>query len=150
MLERLLPQPADNTYRGHWLALWLFGALLIMKIGMSLGCIFNGYTTAVSADGIPLDTFPSAAAQTVLYLFASWGLAHLVIAILGALVLVRYRSLVPLMLLLLLLELLARKLARQFLPVVTTGTPPSGLINMVLISAMAAGLVLSLRKWGQS
>src|SRR5262245_50634054 len=32
MLNRLLPQPADNAYRGHPIALWLFGLLVAAKL----------------------------------------------------------------------------------------------------------------------
>jgi len=145
LTDRLLPQRVDNTYRGHKLALWLFGAVVLMKLAMSLNSIFNGYVVASSADGIPLDTFPSAAAQTVVALFAIWGLAHLMICLLCILVLVRYRSMVPLMLALLLLEHLSRKLILQFLPIVRTGTPPGFFINVILLALMIVGLALSLR-----
>jgi hypothetical protein len=145
LTDRLLPQRVDNTYRGYKLALWLFGAVVLMKLAMSLNSISNGYVVASSADGIPLDTFPSAAAQTVVALFAIWGLAHLVICLLCILVLVRYRSMVPLMLALLLLEHLSRKLILQFLPIVRTGTPPGFFINVILLALMIVGLALSLR-----
>jgi hypothetical protein len=144
LTDRLLPQRVDNTYRGHKLALWLFGAVVLMKLAMSLNSIFNGYVVASSADGIPLDTFPSSAARTVIALFAIWGLAHLMICLLCILVLVRYRSMVPLMLALLLLEHLSRKLILQFLPIVRTGTPPGFFINFILLALMIAGLSLSL------
>ena len=144
LTDRLLPQRVDNTYRGHKLALWLFGAVVLMKLAMSLNSIFNGYVVASSADGIPLDTFPSSAARTVIALFAIWGLANLMICLLCILVLVRYRSMVPLMLALLLLEHLSRKLILQFLPIVRTGTPPGFLINFMLLALMIAGLALSL------
>jgi hypothetical protein len=145
LTNRLLPQRVDNTYRGYKLALWLFGAVVLMKLAMSLNSIFNGYVVASSADGIPLDTFPPAAAQTVVALFAIWGLAHLMICLLCILVLVRYRSMVPLMLALLLLEHLSRKLILQFLPIVRTGTPPGFFINVILLALMIVGLALSLR-----
>src|SRR5438045_3486281 len=109
MLKQLLPQPIDNTYRGDKLALWLFAALLFMKTTISLNCIFNGYSVATSADGIPLDTFPPAAARMIVSDFALWGLSQFIICLLGILVLVRYRSLIPFMFALLLLEYLSRK-----------------------------------------
>ena len=145
LTDQFLPQRVDNTYRGYKLALWLFGAVVLMKLAMSLNSIFNGYVVASSADGIPLDTFPSSAAQTVVSLFAIWGLAHLMICLLCILVLARYRSMVPLMLALLLLEHLSRRLILQFLPIVRTGTPPGFFVNLILLALMIAGLALSLR-----
>ena len=90
MFNQLFPQRIDNTYRGHKLALWLFGLLVLMKTAMSVNAIFLGHKIATSADGIPLDTFPSAAAETIVSMFAIWGLAHLMICLLCILVLVRY------------------------------------------------------------
>jgi hypothetical protein len=142
---RLLPQRVDNTYRGYKLALWLFALVVVMKLAMSLNSIFNGYVVASSADGIPLDTFPAAAAQTIVSLFAIWGLAQLMMCLLYILVLARYRSMVPFMLAFLLLEHLSRKLLLQFVPMVRTGTPPGFYINLGLLTLMIVGLALSLR-----
>lgn len=142
----LFPRVIDNTYRGHKLALWLFGALLFMKTGMSLGVIFNGHSAATRADGIPLRTFPPAAAQTVLALFAIWGVAQFILCLLGVLALLRYRAMVPLMFALFLLEHLGRKLVLVFIPIVRTGAPPGFYINLVLLAMMIFGLLLSL--WG--
>ena len=51
MVNELLPKRIDNTYRGAKLAPWLFAVLLFMKTGISMNCIFNGYSVATSADG---------------------------------------------------------------------------------------------------
>jgi hypothetical protein len=145
MFNRLFPERIDNTYRGYKLALWLFALLVLMKVGISLGCIFNGYSAASSADGIPLDTFTSAGAQAVVSLFALWGLSQLIIGVLCILALVRYRAMVPFMFALLLLEHLSRKLILHFLPIAKIGTPPGFAINLVLLAVTIVGLALSLR-----
>ena len=147
MLNQLLPRRIDNTYRGSRIALWLFGLILLLRIVMSLGSIFNGYSVASSADGIPLDTFPITAARTVVALFALLGLSHFMICLLGILALIRYRSMVPLMFALLLLQHLSRKLILQFLPIVRIGTPPGIYLNLILLALMIVGLALSL--WSQ-
>ena len=49
MLERLLPHSLDNTYRGHTIALWLFGLVALMKSAQSLSIMFAGYSTASGA-----------------------------------------------------------------------------------------------------
>ncbi|HZI67826.1 MAG TPA: hypothetical protein VFF17_14795 [Thermoanaerobaculia bacterium] len=144
MLNRLLPRQADNAYRGYRLALWVFGLLVLLRTIMSVNSIINGRDIASSADGIPLDTYTAAGAQTVVSLFAMIGLSNLMICILCIVVLVRYRALVPLMFSLLLLHHLARKVIHQLLPIATTGTSPASVINLVLLSLMVAGLVLSL------
>ena len=145
VFEQLLPQRIDHTYRGSKLALWLFGLILLMKIAMSLNSIFNGYTVATSADGIPLDTFTLTAARTFVALFALLGLSSFMICLLCILALTRYRSMVPLMFALLLLEQLSRRLILLFLPIFRIGTPPGFYVNLTLLALMIVGLALSLR-----
>lgn len=53
MFRQLLPQRIDNSYRGHKLALWLFGLIVLMKSAMSVNSILLGHKVATSADGIP-------------------------------------------------------------------------------------------------
>jgi hypothetical protein len=145
MLNRLFPRQFDNAYRGSRLALWLLGLLLAMKAAISLNSIFNGHVVASSADGIPLDTFTPAGAQTVVSMFAIWAVAQLVICLLGALALVRYRSMVPLILALILLEHSSRKLILHFIPVARIGSPPGSMVNLVLFIVEVVGLALALR-----
>jgi hypothetical protein len=144
MLNRLLPRHVDNAYHGHKLALWLFAVVVLMKVIMSLNSIFNGRAVATSADGIPLDTFAPAAAQTVVALFAIWAVAQLTICLLCIVVLARYRAMIPLMFALLLLEHLGRKLVLQVIPIVRTGAPPGFVVNLVLLALIVVGLALSL------
>ncbi len=144
MLNPILPRQVDNDYRGHKAALWVLALLLLMKVSMSVNSIFNGRLVAISADGIPLDTFTAAGAQTVVSLFAILGLSQLTLCLVGILVLVRYRALMPLLFSLLLLEFVGRRLIFHYLPVPRTGTPPGFTINLILLALMVVGLVLSL------
>ena len=141
---QFLPKSADNNYRGHKIGLVLFGFILFMKTGMSLGSIFNGYKTATVADGLPLDTYTPAGAQTVLALFGLHGLANLIIVLIGLVVLVRYRSLVPLMFGIFLLQQLSRYPLLQLLPIVRTGAPPGTMINLGVLLVLVIGLALSM------
>ena len=143
MFDQIFPLRADNTYRGYKLALWLFAVVVFMKAAIGLNSIFNGHKVAMSADGIPLDTFTPNGARAVVSLFALLGLSHLVICALCVLVLARYRSLVPLMFVVLLLEYLSRRLILHFLPIAKVGTPPGSFINLGLLVLMAVGLALS-------
>lgn len=149
MLNQLLPRRIDNTYRGYKPAPWLFGVVVAVRIAQSLLVIFNGYSTAKNADGIPLDAFPPAAAQIVVALFAQGALWRLSVCLLCVLVLVRYRSAIPFMFALLMLNYLAAQLTLQFIPIVRTGTPPASVVNLVLLALMIVGLALSLPKRGK-
>jgi hypothetical protein len=144
MFNDLLPRSFDNMYRGQKLALWLLGFIALIKAAMGLNSIFNGYDVATTADGIPLDSYPPVAAQAIVSMFAAWGLSVLILALLCILALVRYRSMVPFLFALLLLELLARKLIFFLMPIATTGDSKGYLVNLVLLAVMIAGLALSL------
>lgn len=144
MSNRILPPHADNTYRGRKLALWLFGLVVLMRASMSVGSIFRGYAVATGPDAIPLHTYPVAAAQTVVSLFALLGLATLVICLVCGVVLARYRSLVPFMFVVLLLHQLGGRLIAALLPIARTVTSPGTAINLVLSSIVLVGLILSL------
>ena len=148
MINQLLPQRIDNTYRGHKLALWLLSLLLFMRVVMSLNVIFNSYVTLSTADGVPLETYTPAAARTAVSLFALLGLSNLMICLVGILALVRYRSMVPLMFALLLLQQVSARLINLLIPIVRTGTPPGFYINLGLLALMIVGLALSLHTRG--
>jgi hypothetical protein len=144
LLARILPQQFDNNYRGHKLALWLFGLLVLMKLGISLSSIFDTYDTVQSADGIPLSTFTAGGAEAVVSVTTLLGLSHLLLALLCGMALVRYRSMIPLMYVVLLVEFLAKKWILLAKPVVRTGTSPATYVNLALIVLLLAGVVLSL------
>ena len=116
-----------------------------MKTSIGMGTIFNSHNAAITADGIPLDTFTPAGARAFVSVFAIWGLAQVMIGLLCILMLTRYGAMVPFMYSLLLLEHLARKLILFVLPIARTGTPPGFIINLALVALMLVGLVLSLR-----
>ena len=63
LLDKLLPRPIGNTYTGSKIALWLFGLIVVVHILQSVMAIVNGHSIMQSADGIPLETYPAAAAQ---------------------------------------------------------------------------------------
>ncbi len=143
MLTDLFPRIADNHYPGRRLGLWLF-ALMPLKIVMGVNILLNGRSVAQSADGIPLNSFGENGGATFLSIFAAWGLCQLVFGLACLVVLLRYRSLVPLAFLALLLEQGGRKVLQLYLPIERMGTPPGTYINAVLLGIMVLGLLLSL------
>src|SRR4030095_1362164 len=145
MLNRVFPERFDNNYRGHKLALWLFIPIVLMKVGISLSSIFDTYNVVRSADGIPIDTFTPRGAEAVVSVTTLLGLSQFLLASLGVLALIRYRAMIPLMYVLLLVEYLAKKWILFVKPIVRTGISPSTYVNLVLIALLIAGLVRSLR-----
>lgn len=144
VFERFLPHHLDNEYRGRSLGLWLFGLVTLTKSAQSLAIIFAGGYTAKGADGIPLDTFPAVHAQTMVAIFAQQSLWRLTFCLLCLVVLLRYRSAVPLMFALLVTNYLAGQIIFHYVPLPRVGAPPGPAVNLALFSLMVLGLLLSL------
>jgi hypothetical protein len=150
ILDDLLPTRLDNQYRGSRVALWLFGLVVALKSVQSLAIIFNGYSTVRDADGIPLESYTPAAAQTVVAVFAQASLWRLFFCFVCLIVLLRFRSAVPLMFALLALNYLAAQLVLKFVPLPRGGAPAGPVVNFVLFVLMLVGLGLSLWRRGSS
>lgn len=158
MLSRLFPKQIDNTYWGSTFAIVLLVPILLMKFVMGLNVaglnpwVSNRYI-AETVDRIPLETFGAEAASTVMFLFASWGLVLFVLSLLGVVVLIRYRAMVPLLFLLLLIEQSGRMWIALAAPIVkavkSEGISTGALINWGFVAALAIGFVLSLGTAGE-
>ena len=148
MFQRLLPETVDNRFRGHRVALWLFYPITLVMIVRSCIHMFRGDGGAQSIATIPLDSLTSAGMASVIAVFAQWGLSQLLLALLFAVVLLRYRALISLMYLVIVVENIGRIAMGSMKPFVTLETAPGGPGSFVFIALALVGLVLSLR-WPQ-
>ena len=123
MLERLFPKTADNDYRGNRIALWVFVPITVATLVRSGIHIFRADGGAQSIATIPLDTYSDPAATAVILVFALWGLSQLLLGLLYLVVLVRYRALIPLMYLTLILEYGGRLALGAWKPLETPRKP---------------------------
>ncbi|MEX2182607.1 MAG: hypothetical protein WD771_11245 [Gemmatimonadaceae bacterium] len=147
MLTRIFPKQVDNTHRGHPAALWLLLVFILLKFTMSTNTMLNTRSVATGGDGIALETMTAEGAQVTLMLFALLALGQFVLALQAAVVLVRYRALIPLMYLLLLLEVIARRVLVTIHAVPRSdGTPVGFYINIGLLILVAVGFALSLTR----
>jgi hypothetical protein len=140
VLKRLLPAALDNTYTGHPLALWLLWVVVAVKFAQIGSVMIDGPGIVSSADGVPLDSFSAAAAQTVLAAFVGMGISRLLIGIICVAVLLRYRSAIAAVFALLALHDLARELVLQPIRV---GEPIGPAVNWSLFALTVAGVALS-------
>lgn len=101
---------------------------------------------AQSIATIPLDTFTPNGANTVVLIFALWGLSQLIIGIIYVIVIWRYRTLIPLMYLLMIGEYTMRIVLGEMNPIETTGTAPGAIGDYVIIPFAAVMLYLSLKQ----
>lgn len=141
-MNTIFPRIADNDYPGRRAGLWMF-ALMLLKIAMGLNVMLNAPQVARAADGVPVDTFGAPAAAAFSFVFAAWGLCQLVLGLASLIVLLRYRSLVPLAFLCLLIEQLGRMLLRYRWPIDRIATAPGTTINLALAAIMIVGFALS-------
>ena len=139
----LLPTTIDNTYRGHKLGLWLLAVVVAVKVLQIASVMIDGPGIVEAADGIPLNTFGAEAARTVVAAFIGMGVSRLLICVLCAIVLWRYRSVIAWVFLLLAIHDIARELVLQ---PVRIGTPIGPFVNWALLALTVAGIALSLRK----
>ena len=144
MLSRIFPEHIDNHFRGHKLALWLFVPITLMKIARSLLHIFSADGGAQSISTIPLDTYSTGAAQNVIALFARMGLDQLMLGLLFVVVLVRYRAMIPLMYVLIVVQYIAEQGIAHMKPLALAGTSGASTPALVLAVVSIIGLVLSL------
>lgn len=155
MLSRLFPRQIDNSYQGHVLAIWLFIPVLAAKtaMGFNVGGL-NPFVSSrfilATADGVPVDTYSPEAAAHLVFTFAAWGSALFLLALLSWIVIIRYRAMLPLMILIMSLEQVWRMvLSRTMLPhrvVAHDGIPISTLINWGFAALLLLALVFSLLK----
>lgn len=144
MLHRIFPARIDNHYRGHVLALWLFVPITLMKLAISLTHILHADGGAQSISTMPLDTYPAGAAQNVVALMARLGLEQLLLGLIFVVVLVRYRAMVPLMYVLILVHYIGHTAIASMKPLALAGTSGAGTPALVITALGVGGLILSL------
>lgn len=152
MLTRVFPKQIDNNYQGRVLAIWLLVPVALVKLlqGVNIGGLLGtGRSREIleNVDRVPVSTFPAEAASHLVFLFAAWGLGVFILGLLGMVVLLRYRAMIPLMYLLLLIEQLGRKVLSTIhldRPFLSLAASPANLINLGLLLAIGIGFLLSL------
>ncbi len=146
MINKILPNVVDNNYRGKKTALWFFYLITIMTVVRSCIHIFKQDGGAQSIATIPLDTYTNGGAEAVIFIFAYWGLSQLLFGILYVIVAMKYKSLIPLMYLSLVVEWGGRFIIRLFKSIETVGQAPGGVGNYILPILCLIMFVLSVNE----
>ena len=149
LVRRVFPQQFDNRSEGHRAALWVLGALLALKLVVSINSILNTAKVAVGADGFRIESYGAEGGRAVLMLFALSALGQLALALVGVAALVRYRSMVPFMFLLGIGEFAVRRMIIESYSV--SRAPELNLpffLNAIVFALLAVGFALSL--WRRS
>jgi hypothetical protein len=151
VLDELLPSEANNDYRGSPVALYTFCLLATVMCGRSLIHLLKD-DSGVNSIATIHTFFGDPDPNLVVYMYSSlWGSQQLITVIIYAVVLVRYRNLVPLMYSLMLIEIGLRLLVGTIHPLSDdfyARTPPGKLGTVPLAILSAVMLILSLRHRG--
>jgi hypothetical protein len=139
-LEVLFPLNADNTIRGTKIPFYIFTLYAIVSTVRSCIHLLSPDGGASSIAGMDLSV---SGADGIIFAFALWGSSQLLFAIIQLLVVVRYRLLVPLMWLMLILEVLLRQLVGAMKPVTFAHTPPGAIGNQLFLPLAALLLIWS-------
>lgn len=145
LLEKIFPKTINNDFTGQKIALFGFYILTAVTIWRSQHHLFSADGGAQSIATIPLDQLTEKGAAAVIGVFALWGLSQLIIGLIYLIVCLRYRSLVPLMYVLMFFEYLFRATyIPAFKPIPTIGIAPGAAGNLPFILLSLGMLVLSL------
>lgn len=148
MVGRIFPKTVDNRYNGPWIAKGLL--ILYMAKSFFAGCIhmFAPDGGAQTIGSVALDQFTAGGADSVITVFGLWGMEQFVIGLIALVVLVRYKSLIPMMALVYVVEYAGRMATPLFTPgLVTAHTPPGATADLVLVPLAVIMFLLSLVHW---
>ena len=143
--QALLPQNLSQPYAGHLWAAHVVSLLGVVMIVSGLLHILLPDSGAGVIAGIPLD---HAHGSTLVAMLAYAGISQVPLGVVQLLAGLRYRALVPLMLLLSLLARIAMTLNATLYKPMTAATPPETYITFALVPVLAVALWGSLRKVG--
>ena len=126
----IFPEKADNSVFGHKITVYVFFGIAILSTIRSLIHVFSSDGGAGSIAGMDLTL---EGAKGIIFAFGLWGSSQLLFAGIQWLILLRYRALIPIMYVFIILEILLRMLIGTIKPVSFAGTPPGVIGNLVLL-----------------
>ena len=142
MLEKILPEKIDNNFPGHKFAAYAFLVLTIITIARSLAHMFlpDGGAQSIATIDVSIE-----GGITIIGMFAQWGLSQLLMAGIYVIVYVRYKSLIPLMYLIIFAEYAGRIVMGLLKPIETVGTAPGGIGNFIFVPLAIILFIVSIR-----
>jgi hypothetical protein len=143
VFERILPEKINNTFPGHKFAVYAFLAFCVFTVARSLAHMFLPDGGAESIATIDLS---AGGADAIIGIFAQWGLSQLLMAGLYIVVYLRYKSLIPLMYVIIFAEYLGRIGMGLLKPLETVGTAPGAIGNLIIVPLAVVLFIFSIRQ----
>jgi len=144
-MKYLFPNIIDNNYKGKKTPLYLFYLVTAFTVTRSIIHLFSQDGGAQTIAGIPLHLFSRNASDTIIHLFAEWGLSQLLFGLLYIIALFKYKSLIPLMYLFLVIEYSTRLFLGFYKPFELEGYAPGGIGNYFLVPLFIVMFILSIK-----
>jgi len=144
-MKYLFPKIIDNDYKGNKAPLYFFYLVIPYTIIRSLIHLFSPDGGAQSIASIPLYSFTKNSSDTIIHLFAQWGLSQILFGLLYIVILIKYKSLIPLIYLFLIIEYSIRLLLGFYKPIELEGYAPGGIGNYFLVPLFIVMFILSIK-----
>jgi hypothetical protein len=130
LLKIFLPTHADNRILGSRIPFYAF--VLIAIIGTVRSCIhmFARDSGLSSIAGLNLNI---SGAEDVIFFCSQWGAEQLIYVIIQWIVIIRYRSLIPVMWFIQFLETFLRMFIAHIKPIIFMHTPPGSIENKIYL-----------------
>lgn len=144
-MNKILPDKITNDFKANKILIYVFCLITLITIARSLIHIFAIDGGAQSIAGFPLETYSPEASKAVVLIFSVWGLSQLIMGIFYLIVLLKYKSLIPLMYLFLFLEYTGRLLLGIYKSAESTHVVPGSIANYLMIPLSLVLFILCLR-----
>lgn len=146
-MNKILPKKVTNEYKGSKIAYYIFIFMICLVIFRSTAHILLPDGGAGIIAGAPLDTYSEQASNSLINIFSQWGLNQLIMGFMYIIVLIRYKSLIPLMYTFLSIEWIGRFIIGLIKPeFYTVHTAPGEIGNYIFMILMPIMLILSLKE----
>ena len=140
---RVFPKQLDNSFRGNRIAVIVFALITVFTLARSCIHIFAPDGGASSIAGINTSV---EGGSNVISMFAFWGLAQLLMGLVHLAVFFRYKSLIPFMYMLIIIEYSGRVLIGMVKPLIVSHTPPGAIGDYILIPLAIMMLMLCFKR----
>ena len=140
---RVFPKQLDNSFRGNRIAVIVFALITVFTLAKSCIHIFAPDGGASSIAGINTSV---EGGSNVISMFAFWGLAQLLMGLVYLAVFFRYKSLIPFMYMLIIIEYSGRVLIGMVKPLIVSHTPPGAIGDYILIPLAIMMLMLCFKR----
>ncbi len=138
----LFPKQITNELRSSRIIVLVFIVITIVTLVRSCIHLLAPDGGAGSIAGIDLSI---AGGGNIIAIFALWGLSQLIIGFVFLVVLLRYKSLIPFMYILIVIEYSGRIMIGYMKPLLVTHVPPGAIGNYIMVPLAVLMLILSFR-----